>query len=86
MELKLFVEKSELQLDFKSGNKAMGCLFGTVILPPPVFSQFLNTVLDNIELTKKTCELLIQLLSSPINYLKISDELGIKYVKKILDL
>lgn len=85
MELKLFLEKSELQLDFKSGNKAMGCLFGTVILPLPVFHQFLITVLDNIDLTKKTCELMIQLLNSPVNYLKINDELGIKYVKKALD-
>lgn len=43
------------------------------------------TVLDSVEPSKKYCDLLTEMLNSPLNYIKISNEVAEKFAKKLLD-
>lgn len=78
-------EKKQLQLDFDSANKAIAQVLNCNLLPKELFEKFLVNILDNIEPSKKSCDLLNEILNSPLNYIYISSEVCIKFATKLLD-
>ena len=73
-----------MQLDYDSFYKSLREIFGGIKLPENIFEKMLYTVLEGVQVNKKSAEVLIEILTSPCNYLSISTQILIKFTKKVL--
>ena len=77
--LKFANTQSELQLNYDTFYKSLRELFGGRSLPADIFEIYVLTLLESLNPKKRSCEILVEALSSPCNYLNISTQIVRKF-------